>query len=314
MRVAVIVFSDDTKAHIRSMLSVCAELHTETELLFVGAELGSAGVCCLPAGISGVFQYSASYLSDIWDLSAHISLLYSAAVDRDWDIILFSSGQNGNRVAPLLSEVLGSACLLDALSLRFEGDKLLCTKYVYSMNMTAKYAVNSFPAVLTIAAAAKGAPVAQDRQYVIQPLSCPDLPSSGQAEVTVYESESTEGLSSAARVIVAGRGVKNREGFEHIKELAQCLDCAVGSSRPLIQEAIAPQATLIGASGTLLTAEKCIVLGASGMAAFAVGTDGCRKIFAVNNDPGAAIFSRCDYGVVDDCSDIVEEMLRLCKE
>ena len=107
-------------------------------------------------------------------------------------------------------------------------------------------------------------------------------------------------LGSARVVVAGGAGAASSGTWEAVTALASLLGAAVGATRPVVDEGLAPEAAMIGQSGVRVRPDLYIALGISGDLQHVVGLEGARLVVAVNKDPGAPIFTRADYGVVAD--------------
>ena len=118
----------------------------------------------------------------------------------------------------------------------------------------------------------------------------------------------------AARIIVAGGGgVGSKENFDLIKELAGALGGAVGASRAAVDSGFIGKEYQIGQTGTTVRPALYIAVGISGAVQHRAGMQESAKIFAINNDPDAPIFSVANYGIVGDLNDVVPKMIKAIK-
>ncbi|MCI8833810.1 MAG: hypothetical protein HFH24_00290 [Ruminococcus sp.] len=95
-----------------------------------------------------------------------------------------------------------------------------------------------------------------------------------------------------------------------LKALGALLDAGIGSTRPAVWNSWFSEHQLIGLSGQIIAPNVCIVFGASGCTPFIKGIES-RLLVAVNQDPNALIFSHCDLELVDDCREIIAELMKL---
>ena len=65
-----------------------------------------------------------------------------------------------------------------------------------------------------------------------------------------------------------------------------------------MENGLLPVERMIGISGKSISPKLCIVIGASGLAAFVKGIEKSEMIFSINVDKDALIFNYSDYGIV----------------
>ncbi|HLQ76328.1 MAG TPA: electron transfer flavoprotein subunit alpha/FixB family protein [Terriglobia bacterium] len=121
-------------------------------------------------------------------------------------------------------------------------------------------------------------------------------------------------LSSASVIVSGGRGLKQKENFSLIFDLAKALNGAVGASRPVVDSEWLPREYQIGSSGQTVSPKLYFAVGISGAIQHLMGMQGARCIVAINKDPEAPIFKVAHYGIADDLFKVVPALTKLIND
>ncbi|MED3645700.1 electron transfer flavoprotein subunit alpha/FixB family protein [Halalkalibacterium halodurans] len=245
------------------------------------------------------------------DLAQYTTDAYQQAILQVLDVespeaLILGHTSIGKDVAPRVAMKLGAGLISDVISVEKDGDEIVFTRPIYSGKAFEKKKVNEGIIFATI------------RPNNIAPLE-QDASKSGDVSslmvdikdlrTTIREvvRKATGGVDlSEAKVIVAGgRGVKSKEGFEPLQELADVLGAAVGASRGACDADYCDYSLQIGQTGKVVTPDLYFAIGISGAIQHLAGMSNSKVIVAINKDPEAPIFEVADYGIVGDLFEVV---------
>jgi len=128
---------------------------------------------------------------------------------------------------------------------------------------------------------------------------------------TVREVSKGVKLTEAEVIISGGYGLGTADGFDLIKDLANCFEnSAVGASRKVVDLGWIPYQHQVGQTGKTVRPKLYIACGISGAIQHRVGMSRSGLIIAINKDPDAPIFKFAHHGIVGDLYQIIPEMIK----
>ena len=143
----------------------------------------------------------------------------------------------------------------------------------------------------------------KEADFVVKVLEVVDERKAGEVDV------------AAADIIVSGgRGMRAKENFHLLQELADELDGVVGSSRGAVDAGWMPAERQVGQTGKTVRPKIYIACGISGAIQHLVGMQDSDTIIAINIDQNAPIFEVATYGIVGDVLKIVPFITSRIKE
>ncbi|MCF7793386.1 MAG: electron transfer flavoprotein subunit alpha [Candidatus Cloacimonetes bacterium] len=135
------------------------------------------------------------------------------------------------------------------------------------------------------------------------------------SEYLGFEKDETQtvNLTEANFVISGGRGLKKKENFVLLEELADKIDAAVGASRAAVDAEWIPYPHQVGQTGKTIKPTVYIAVGISGAIQHLAGMQSADYIIAINKDPDAPIFKIADLGLVGDLFEVIPQVTKMFK-
>ena len=228
--------------------------------------------------------------------------------------ILFAHSSVGRDLAPTVAQKLDAGQISDVVAMRIE-DGVAFHRPIYSGKAFAWMEFTSSEATMIVTVRPKSfeLPELQEgRTAETRSVAVSLDPASIRQKVREVRRKASHRveLTEADVVISGGRGLKSKENFQLLEEIADLLGGAVGASRAAVDEGFRESHYQVGQTGKVVAPNLYIACGISGAIQHLAGISRSKVIVAINKDPEAEIFNVADYGVVGDLFEILPELLR----
>ncbi|MBV7505364.1 electron transfer flavoprotein subunit alpha/FixB family protein [Bacillus sp. sid0103] len=245
------------------------------------------------------------------DLESYTSDAYSQAImqviqaENPQGLILGHTSI-GKDISPRIAAKLKSGLISDAISLEVIGDQVIFTRPIYSGKAFEKKVITDGLVFATIRP--NNIPLLEKEESRFGEVTSVKVEIKDLRTIVkdvVRNATSGVDLSEAKIIVSGGRGVKSKDGFKPLQELAELLGGAVGASRGACDADYCDYSLQIGQTGKVVTPDLYIACGISGAIQHIAGMSNAKVIVAINKDPEANIFSIADYGIVGDLFEVV---------
>jgi electron transfer flavoprotein alpha subunit len=271
----------------------------------LAAELGKFGVDKVFVGDNAALE---PYVTE-----AHAQVVAKILKDNDASIALFGASVQGKDLSARVAAKLAGGLATDCTDVKIDGGKLVAIRPMYAGKCFGEVAFNTTPAMASLRpnvfAAVENAKAAAVTKV--------DVAVDGIKSKVLEVQKDTSGkvdLTEANIIVSGGRGMKGPDEYKILEELADVLKGTVGASRAAVDAGWRPQKDQVGQTGKVVSPNLYIACGISGAIQHLAGMSSSKCIVAINKDAEAPIFTKADFGVVDDLFKVVPELTTACKK
>jgi electron transfer flavoprotein alpha subunit len=284
--------------------------------VLLGHNISSQAETLVAYGADQVFVADAPELENFLE-DSYTQVIVDLVLKEKPNIILMGATAIGRSLAPKIAARLETGLTADCTGLEVDvaEKNLLQTRPAFGGNLMATILCpNHRPQMATV------------RPKVFKPLE-PDTNRKGaitqmdlsktewdiRAKILeiVNEVGNTVNLEEANIIVSGGRGLGEPKNFDLVRELAEVLGGAVGSSRAAVDAGWIPYSHQVGQTGKTVGPKVYIACGIRGAIQHLAGMQSSDIIVAINKDPDAPIFKLATFGIV---GDVLEVLPMLTKE
>ncbi len=308
MTVLVIAEHDNAglKGATLSLVAAAKKLSDTVDILVAGTGCGAAGEAAAKvAGVTKVLVTDDAKLAH-FEAEALGHAVAAAVKAGGYTHVLFAAGSSGKAAMPRAAVELAAPAVSEVTDV-VSADTF--RRFIYAGGVLATVKVTGSPVLMTVRPTAFEPVASEGGSAAVESfaVTVDGIRQFDFVNLTQTKSDRPD-LVSAKRIVAAGRGVLDEAGFEAVEKLADVIGAAVGSTRALVDQQIAPSETQVGQTGKIVAPELYFAFGISGAIQHIAGMKDSKVIVAVNNDAEAPIFEMCDYGLVADANTVVKEL------
>ncbi len=274
----------------------------------LGKDIAALADRFAPYGADKAYMVSHDLLGQ-YTTDAYAKALADLIAKEQPSMVFFGATVMGKDLAPKVAARVNAGLAADCVDIKLDGDKVVVRRPMYSGKVYAEVtfqntdiSMASFRPNVLVAAAPDAARTAEVVTVA------PEL-AAGDIRVKVLEVVKTAAgkvdLTEAERIVSGGRGMKGPENYAMIEELAAVIGATVGASRAAVDAGWRPLSDQVGQTGKVVSPNLYIACGISGAIQHYAGMGTSKMIVAINKDSEAPIFTKCDYGVIDDLFKVV---------
>ena len=231
-------------------------------------------------------------------------------------VVIVGGTALGKDLTPRISARLDASAATDVISVDLDGGKLTALRPAFGGKVQMRVSFKSSPAVICIRTNVFATLKEAGRSAAVEKLEV-EL---GERELALRITgvEKTVGerpdVAEADIVVSGGRGMKEKEYFKLLEQLAASLGAGIGASRAAVDAGWRPHGDQVGQTGKFVSPTLYVACGISGAVQHLAGMIGSKVIVAINKDPDAPIFRVANYGIVGDLFEVIPALVEELKK
>ncbi len=274
----------------------------------LGKDIAALADKFAPYGADKVYMVANDLLGQ-YTTEGYAKALADLIAKEQPSMVFFGASVMGKDLAPKVAARVNAGLAADCVGIKLDGDKVVVRRPMYSGKVYAEVAFQNTEIAMASFRPNVLVAAAPDAGRTAEVVNVAAEIGAGDIRVKVLEVVKTAAgkvdLTEAERIVSGGRGMKGPENYAMIEELAGVIGATVGASRAAVDAGWRPQSDQVGQTGKVVSPNLYIACGISGAIQHYAGMGTSKVIVAINKDGEAPIFTKCDYGVIDDLFKVV---------
>lgn len=293
-------------------------LGVDVNAIVIGSDLNGLEESLYNHGVNTVFRVDDKRFA-VYQTLPHFAVVTKILESEKPYAVLFGATNNGRDLAPRIASYLRCGLTADctALDIDEEGN-LMQIRPAFGGNIIATIiSPDVRPQMATVREGVmKKEMCARQSNCSVVDINSDDYVSESDFVVEIIERHLEErniDIKGASIIVSGGYGMKSKENFQLLHELAGLLGGEVGATRAAVDAGFAESARQVGQTGVTVRPKVYIACGISGAVQHRAGMEQSALIISINTDANAPINSIADYVIVGDAVDVVGKMIKYLK-
>lgn len=293
-------------------------LGVDVNAIVIGSDLNGLEESLYNHGVNTVFRVDDKRFA-VYQTLPHFAVVTKILESEKPYAVLFGATNNGRDLAPRIASYLRCGLTADctALDIDEEGN-LMQIRPAFGGNIIATIiSPDVRPQMATVREGVmKKEMCARQSNCSVVDINADDYVSESDFVVEIIERHLEErniDIKGASIIVSGGYGMKSKENFQLLHELAGLLGGEVGATRAAVDAGFAESARQVGQTGVTVRPKVYIACGISGAVQHRAGMEQSALIISINTDANAPINSIADYVSVGDAVDVVGKMIKYLK-
>ena len=293
-------------------------LGVDVNAIVIGSDLNGLEESLYNHGVNMVFRVDDKRFA-VYQTLPHFAVVTKILESEKPYAVLFGATNNGRDLAPRIASYLRCGLTADCTALDIdEGGNLMQIRPAFGGNIIATIiSPDVRPQMATVREGVmKKEMCARQSNCSVVDINADDYVSESDFVVEIIERHLEErniDIKGASIIVSGGYGMKSKENFQLLHELAGLLGGEVGATRAAVDAGFAESARQVGQTGVTVRPKVYIACGISGAVQHRAGMEQSALIISINTDANAPINSIADYVIVGDAVDVVGKMIKYLK-